>query len=172
MAKTCGFCDCMRDLLIIDRLLLGISDGETREKLLSTHDLFLNKAIEIFQALEAASHHTKAPKRDEIKEIKDILKKTKKFCLDKHQYETKKSPRGDDQKSLKKKSLFYLQIHVLKKERHPAWGKTCVVCGERNPFKASRRCKHQGVNSLADDYSSGSSESTSGTISTVTAHED
>ena len=61
MAKTCGFCDCMRDLLIIDRLLLGISDGETREKLLSTHDLFLNKAIEIFQALEAASHHTKAP---------------------------------------------------------------------------------------------------------------
>ena len=48
MAKTCGFCDCMRDLLIIDRLLLGISDGETREKLLSTHDLFLNKAIEIF----------------------------------------------------------------------------------------------------------------------------
>ena len=54
MAETCVFCDCMRDLLIMDRLLLGISNGETREKLLSTHDLFLNKAIEIFQALEAS----------------------------------------------------------------------------------------------------------------------
>ena len=82
--------------------------------------------------MEAAPHHTKAPKREEIKKIKDILKKTKKFCLDKHQYETKKSPRGDDQKSLKKKSLFYPQIHVLKKERRPAWGKTCAACGERN----------------------------------------
>lgn len=74
MAKNCGFCDCMRDLLIIDHFLLGISD--TRKKLLSTH-LFLNKAIEIFQALEAASHHMKALKREEIKKIKDILKKTK-----------------------------------------------------------------------------------------------
>ena len=60
----------------------------------------------------------------------------------------------------------------MKKELCPAWGKTCAACGERNHFKASKKCKHQGVNSLADDYSSDSSESSTGTISTVTAFED
>ena len=46
LAKTCGFCDCMRELLLMDRLLLGISDDKTREELLSTHDLTLSKTIE------------------------------------------------------------------------------------------------------------------------------
>ena len=54
----------------------------------------------------------------------------------------------------------------------PAWGKTCAACGERNHFKASKKCKHQGVNSTADGYFSDSSESSTGTISTVTAFED
>ena len=45
MAKTCGFCDCMRELLIMDRILLGILDDKTREELLSTHDLTPVKAI-------------------------------------------------------------------------------------------------------------------------------
>ena len=35
MAKTCGFCDCMRELLLMDRLLLGILDDKAREGLLS-----------------------------------------------------------------------------------------------------------------------------------------
>ena len=60
----------------------------------------------------------------------------------------------------------------MKKERCPAWGKTYAACGERNHFKASRRCKRQSINSLAEDYSSDSSESSTGTISTVTVSED
>ena len=39
MSKTCGFCDCMRDFLVMDHLLLGITNGKTREELLSTHDI-------------------------------------------------------------------------------------------------------------------------------------
>ena len=78
MAKTCGFSDCMRDLLIMDRLLLGISDDKTREELLSTHDLTLNKAkIEICRGMEAASLHMKALKNEEINKIKDKPKKKK-----------------------------------------------------------------------------------------------
>ena len=59
----------------------------------------------------------------------------------------------------------------MKKEMCPAWGKTCASCSERNHFKASTKCKHQGVNSLGDGYSSDSSVSSTGTISTVTALE-
>ena len=141
MAKTCGFCDCMRDLLIMDRLLLGISDDKTREELLSTHDLTLNKAIEICRGMAAASLHMKALKNEEINKVKDISKKTKKSTPSKLQH--KKPPQSDDKHSAKKKCLFCLQFHVMKKEMCPAWGKTCASCGERNHFKASTKCKHQ-----------------------------
>ena len=60
MAKTCGFCSCMRELLIMDRILLGILDDKTREELLSTHDQTLVKAIEIRRAREAGTIHLKA----------------------------------------------------------------------------------------------------------------
>lgn len=69
MAKTCGVCSCMRELLIIDRILLGILDDKTREELLSTHDQTLVKAIEIRRAREAATIHMKALKNEEINKV-------------------------------------------------------------------------------------------------------
>ena len=38
ISKTCGFCDCVPNFLIMDRLLLGITGDKTRKELLSTHD--------------------------------------------------------------------------------------------------------------------------------------
>jgi len=63
-------------------------------------------------------------------------------------------------------------MHVIRKEMCPVWGKTCAACGERNHFKGSRRCKRQSFNSLAEDYSSDSPESSTGTISVVAVSED
>ena len=77
MAKTCGFCDCMRELLIMDRILLGILDDKTREELLSTHDLTLVKAIEICRARETATIHMKALKNEEINKVKGTQKQKK-----------------------------------------------------------------------------------------------
>ena len=34
LAKTCNFCDCLRDSLVRDRTVLGIKDEQTTEKLL------------------------------------------------------------------------------------------------------------------------------------------
>ena len=42
LAKTCNFCDCLRDSLIRDRIVLGIKDEQTTKKLLRTRDLTLN----------------------------------------------------------------------------------------------------------------------------------
>ena len=69
MAKPCGFCDCMRELLLMDRLLLGISDDKAREELPSTHDLTLSKPIEICRAKAAASLHMKPLRREEINKV-------------------------------------------------------------------------------------------------------
>ena len=130
----------------------------------------LNKAIEICRGMEAASHNMKALKNEEVKKIKGISKK--KSGQHKHWHRIKKPLQSVGQKALKKKCLFCCQIKAMKKEMCPAWEKSCVACGERNHFKASNKCKLQSVNFLADDYSSDSSESSTETISTVTACED
>lgn len=167
MAKTCGFCDCMRELLIMDRLLLGILDDKTREELLSTHDLTLMKAIEISRAREAATLHMKALKSEEINKVKETSKHKK---HKKHRDPTKSKPRQtEDPPTVSKKCLFCTQVHVMKKELCPAWGKSCASCGGKNHFSASRKCKGRSVHGVKDDYTSDSSDSSTGTISAITA---
>ena len=167
MAKTCGFCDCMRELLIMDRLLLGILDDKTREELLSTHDLTLMKAIEICRAREAATLHMKALKSEEINKVKETPKQKKHV---KHRDPTKSKPRQtEDPRAVTKKCHFCTQVHVMRKESCPAWGKVCTSRGGKNHFSASRKCKHRSVHGVMDDYASDSSNSSTGTISAITA---
>ena len=51
LAKTCGFCDCMNDSLIRDRIVVGIRCKDTRKKLLSTKKLSLTSCIDIYVKL-------------------------------------------------------------------------------------------------------------------------
>ena len=166
MAKTCGFCDCMRELLIMDRILLGILDDKTREELLSTHDLTLVKAIEICRAREAATIHMKALKNEEINKVKGTQKQKKPM---KPRDRTKgKQHQTETTRATTKKCYFCKQVHAMRKESCPAWGKVCTSCGEKNHFLASRKCKSRSVYVVRDDYASYSSTSSTGTISTIT----
>ena len=65
MSKTCGLCSCMKDKLLMDRLLMGVRDDKMREKMMATHDLTLTKAIEICKAVEVATVQMKAMKTEE-----------------------------------------------------------------------------------------------------------
>jgi len=55
LVKTCNFCsdNCTRKNLC-DQIIEGITDGDTIEDLLQEKDLFLDRAIQICQAQEAA----------------------------------------------------------------------------------------------------------------------
>ena len=75
MAKTCGFCDCIKDKLIVDRLLFGFQDEKIWECLISSHNLTLNAAVDICRTMESASLQIKAMKSEETHKVK--LQKTK-----------------------------------------------------------------------------------------------
>lgn len=51
LASTCGFGD-LRESLVRDRLILGVTDDKIREKLLGKRDLNLDKAIEIIKTTQ------------------------------------------------------------------------------------------------------------------------
>ena len=55
LEKTFGFCGCMREKLIMDRIILGIRVEETRKKLISQSKLDLEKTIDICRGWEAAA---------------------------------------------------------------------------------------------------------------------
>ena len=120
LAKTCGFCDCMRELLLMDRVLLGISDDKTREELLSTHDLTLSKTIEICRAKEAASLHMKALKSEEINKVTHNSNQKRNLVTAntklKENLEIVEKESAGERKILIKENLEKLVICVLLKE--------------------------------------------------------
>ena len=115
LAKTCGFCDCMHELLLLDRLLLGISDDKTREELLSTHNLTLTKTIEICHAKEAASLHVKALKSEEINAVTHNSNKKKRSDDGKHKAKGKSDDHGKGKRGAKE-NMEKLVIRMLLKD--------------------------------------------------------
>ncbi|XP_003729725.2 uncharacterized protein K02A2.6-like [Strongylocentrotus purpuratus] len=149
MSKTCGFCDCMNDKLLVDRVLLGVRDDRMRELLISKSDLDLSTAIDVCKAVEATSTHMKALKSEEINRVnRKPFPKHAKTGSGKQKF-VKQKP-----KELKK-CKFCNKSHEMKKECCPAWGQKCNVCHKPNHFKGSAVCTSKSVHQLEDDeYSS------------------
>lgn len=55
LAKTSNFCDCMRDSIIRDRIVLGVQDPCVRKWLLQKRNLTLSKCIDLCKRSEATN---------------------------------------------------------------------------------------------------------------------
>ena len=77
MAKTCNFCDCLCDSLIRDRIVLGIKDGQTTQKLLRIRDLTMNCCTDIYCSQEVTALHMKSLSEPVDNINQDICKKKK-----------------------------------------------------------------------------------------------
>ena len=77
LAKTCNFCDCLRDSLIRDRIVLGIKNEQTTKKLLRMRDLTLNCCIDVCRSEEVAELQMKSLSGpvDNINQVKSSSKK-------------------------------------------------------------------------------------------------
>ena len=168
MSKTCGMCDCMREKLIMDRILIGVINETMREKCISCCDLDLNKTIDTCRAIEAASAQLKAMRRDEIHKIHAHKSKPghAKVRNNSSQSQLKRHSKGDN---TPKPCKFCTRTHVMRKESCPAWGKVCDACGIKNHFKASKKCKkNKSLHSLQQYESDYSDSEESVDISSVT----
>ena len=119
LAKSCNFCDCLRDSLLRDRIVLGVVDDSLRKHLLQERELTLPKCSDICRSYENTSTQMQiiSGNQDQIhgataKKIQDKPVITCKFCG---------------------------QQHIRKKESCFAWGKVCNKCKEKNHF--ARFCK-------------------------------
>ena len=75
LAKTCNFCDCLRDSLIRDRIVLGIKNEQTTKKLLRMRDLTLNRCIDVCRSEKVAELQMKSLSGpvDNINQVKSLV---------------------------------------------------------------------------------------------------
>ena len=168
MSKSCGFCSCMKDKLLMDRILLGVRDDRMRERMMATQDLDLTKAIDICKAVEATTTQMKAMKKEELvhrvsrKNFSKKPRNQQKGASKPKQKETEKGKVDSEPKKCK----FCCRLHPLRKEKCPAWGQTCSACHSKNHFKVSKVCRANKVHGvLENEYASDTSSCES--ISTV-----
>ena len=109
MAKKCNFCDCLCDSLIRDRIVLGIKDRQTTEKLLRIRDLAMNWCTDIYCSQEVTALHMKSLSEPVDNINQGICKKTLEFRLQ------------TDNRERKSRASFWA-INTLLRERS-------VLCG-------------------------------------------
>ena len=115
LARSCKFCDGCEDSLIRDRIVLGIRDNDSRADLLKTRNLDLGKCIDICRAAQSATSHGKLLKPETVHKVEESGYKVR----------LEKMP-----------CKFCDALHIMKKEKCPAYGRTCDRCGEKNHFQS------------------------------------
>ena len=146
LAKSCKFCECLKDSLIRDRIVLGICDQGTRKVLLQKRDLTLKQAEDICRSNEAATSQLK-----ELGEDPTIHAMKQKSRVEQKKYEPPTaSATGQYDGMITCK--FCARRHRRKKEECPALGKTCAKCHGRNHFaRCCRGTKKKSIKTVSED---------------------
>eukprot|EP00112_Aurelia_sp_Birch-Aquarium-sp1_P022845 Seg6585.1 transcript_id=Seg6585.1/GoldUCD/mRNA.D3Y31 product="hypothetical protein" protein_id=Seg6585.1/GoldUCD/D3Y31 len=130
--KNCEYGE-LTESIIKDRIVEGINNDSTRERLLREKDLSLQKAIDICKAAEVASQHMKTLV-DSTAEAHAISKKPKgKFQGKEYQDLREKHNKGG---SFGRCGY----VHTGKQNQCPAIGQKCHKCGKINHF--AKMCKN------------------------------
>ena len=143
LAKTCNFCNCLRDSLIRDRVVLGIKNEQTTKKLLRMRDLTLSKCIDTCRSEEITEMQMKSMSETS----NDYANKIK--AQRRQQYKESESDGSEDDerktKQVEKKisCKFCGFEHFPDKQKCPAWGKTCNKCKRKNHF--AKRCRKSSI---------------------------
>ena len=125
MADNCEFRD-LKDSLIRDRIVLGVTDNHVRERLLRVPDLTLEKALEISRAAEATQSQLK--QMQNIQEVNELRSKNERTPNEK--FEGKTPAYGGEHIDCK----FCGRRHVRDRMKCPAYGQRCNRCGKNDHF--------------------------------------
>ena len=125
LVKTYGFCNDCLPSMIMDRIVLGVSDSKVQTELLKRRDLTLEQCIDICKASESALAQNSAMRPNE--QVHRVATNDKKEG-------DKPKKRQMRQNSELRSCKFCGESHKMKKELCPAYGKTCSKCGLKNHF--------------------------------------
>ena len=134
LAQTCNFCACLRDSLILDRLVLRINNNNIQKKLLQDRKLTLTKAIDICRSSEKTKQQVKNISADNATNEAEINafvnNKTEAGSRERGRVGVDRRDGGPNQIRCR----YCSTTHQRKKELCPAFGSRCNKCGRENHF--------------------------------------
>lgn len=133
LSKTCEFVT-LEDSLIKDRIVGGITKQETREKLLHTQDLDLQKCLSICRSAEFSEQAIKEISSSNTSNVSMVRKSFKSRNARNPVPRNPATASNDSYHSNERTCKFCNRKHELRAAKCPAWGKSCSTCGERNHF--------------------------------------
>ena len=72
LTKNCNICECMRESLLRDRVIMGILDSDLRKRLLQMPDLTINLCIDMCRAYEATENRMRYMEGSSQEEVHSI----------------------------------------------------------------------------------------------------
>lgn len=175
LANTCNFGP-LKEELIRDRIVCGLSDNEIRKKLLQIPELTLDKCMNICRSAETTTSQLKAMSNNNAHSPQEVnyVKSTTA-----RQTTTARHAAQD----LINDCRFCGQTHEKKREKCPAQGKICKKCKKENHFAIKCQAKYpkeqrkppkqkfkkRPVNTVTDEYSS--DEESDASVLTVSLEE-
>ena len=136
LCETCEF-GTLKNSLIKDRIVLGVNNTKTRERLLRVPDLTLQKALDVVRSAEATDMQMK--ELDSDSSVHGIGK-------DKDKSTVKKTPSENEEKRPPRKKFNCWNCGTRHGTRKcPAYGKTCNYCQRRNHFQSVCRSRKKVV---------------------------
>ena len=147
LCETCEF-GTLKNSLIKDRIVLGVNNTKTRERLLRVPDLTLEKALDVVRSAEATEIQMK--ELDSDSSVHGIGK-------DKNKSTRKKTSSDDEEKRPSSKTFNCWNRGTRHGSREcPAYGKTCNNCQKQNHFQSvcrSRKKVHRlGVEQQEEEH--------------------
>ena len=143
LSKRSGACefDTMKDWLIKDMIICGVSDNGLRERMLRELNINLKKAIELGQASEQTKLHAQKPTEDMEKKAYKVHKQKREKNREKPKSYTLESD------NLIKNCKFCAGRYL--REKCSAYGQKCDKCHCKNYFA---RCCKQKVEQVDDSH--------------------
>ena len=140
------FCDCMRDSIFRDRIVLGVQDHRTRKRLLQERSLTLSKCIDLCKSSEVTTL--------QLKTISGALNEDVHAVKDKHPPSNRRDDKSKRSRVGKPKTCkFCGKVHPFEKGKCPAWGAKCTKCGGRNHFETACTAPTRKVHTLREESS-------------------
>ena len=127
LCETCKF-GTLKNSLIKDRIVLGVNNTKTRERLLRVPDLTLQKALDVVRSAEVTDMQMK--ELDSDSSVHGIGREKDKST-------DKKTPTDNEEKRPPSKKFNCWNCGTRHGSREcPAYGKTCNYCQRRNHFQS------------------------------------
>lgn len=151
IAENCNYKE--KDRMLRDRIVIGVKDQRTQQKLLEIKELTLEKAIDVCRSAELSKEHMKALNNSEVHAVQARTPSHQPADI-KAKYSDTNTRFSHNNHNVVQYNRNYYMCRKCKTEHGPrncpAYGKVCTKCKKYNHFSVGCSMPHRQVHEVQE----------------------